>query len=151
MISKTKLRLLRRFAAIIYDSLLHLAVLMLAALPPVLLNGGAIQYDGTWLSAIKSALLLVYFVAIIFFITGWCWTHGGQTLGMQAWRLRVVGQNDQPITWRQAWIRWSTACFGLANLSALFASSRLGWHERWSMTKTLFIEKKRRSLIRLIA
>ena len=127
----------RRFAAMLYDAILLAAVLFLATIPPTLLNGGAIQSDGS----IRHIVFTVYLLAVWFLFYGWFWTHGGQTLGMLAWRIKAVGHDNRPLSWRAALIRWSSACLGLANLSKLFDRESLGWHERLSSSRTLLVKK----------
>lgn len=128
--------LIRRLGAILYDTLLIAALLIAVAVPPVLLNGGPMR-DGSALGDIKNTLFFLYLVSWVFLFYGWFWTHGGQTLGMSAWKIRVIGENGRPVTWKQALIRWVSACLGLANLSGLFNRRRLGWHETLSGTKTV--------------
>lgn len=132
--------LLRRLAAIAYDMLLLTAVLMLAALPVVLINNGPPRT--AWALILFRAYLLG--VALAFFT--WFWMHGGQTLGMRAWRLRVVGADRQPLTWRQASGRFfaaalSWACLGVGFLSILFDEQRLAWHDRLSGTRLILLAK----------
>lgn len=130
--------LFRRLAAMLYDAFLIAALLMAAAIPPVLLNGGPIR-DGSPLGEIQNALFLAYLSGWVFLFYGWFWTHGGQTLGMSAWKIRVIGENDRTVTWRQAFIRLLSACLGLANLVSPFNPQRLGWHEKLSRTKTVHL------------
>ncbi|MCB1757256.1 MAG: RDD family protein, partial [Gammaproteobacteria bacterium] len=42
-------------------------------------------------------------VTFVFF--GWFWTHGGQTLGMRAWRLQLTGNRQHAVSWPQSIIR----------------------------------------------
>jgi uncharacterized RDD family membrane protein YckC len=123
----------RRLAAICYDSLLLVGLLLLAALPVTLLNGGAIKADGS----LKHFVLIVYLLLVWFLFYGWFWTHGGQTLGMSAWRIKVVMRDGSSIGWQAALIRWSSACLGLANLTCLFTRDRSGWQESLSSTHTV--------------
>jgi len=37
---------------------------------------------------------------------GWFWTHGGQTLAMKTWRVRVVMRNGQALRWPRALTRY---------------------------------------------
>jgi uncharacterized RDD family membrane protein YckC len=74
---------LRRLGAILYDSFLLVALLMLATALLLLLNGGQPIPPHTFL---YQAYLLV--VAYLYF--DYCWRHGGQTLGMKAWKIRCV-------------------------------------------------------------
>lgn len=62
----------------------------------------------------------------IYFV--WMWTHSGQTLPMQTWRIRVVTQDGHPLSTGRAVVRylaawlWVLPAIGLAHLA--------GWH-RW--------------------
>jgi uncharacterized RDD family membrane protein YckC len=129
--------LFRRLAAMVYDLFLLAAILFLAAVPPVLINGGAITGDGPG-GEFKQAAFTIYLAAVAFLFYGGFWTRGGQTLGMAAWRIRIVRPDGEPISWRQAAIRWATACLGLANIGCLFAADRRGWHERLSNSHTVY-------------
>jgi uncharacterized RDD family membrane protein YckC len=126
----------RRLAALIYDSLLLSAILFIASFPPVLINGGPMR-DGTPLAGVKNAFYFLYLLALIFLFYGWFWTRRGQTLGMAAWRIRVLSRDGSLPDWKQVLIRLSTALFGLANLWVWFDPNRLGWHEYLSGTRTI--------------
>lgn len=128
----------RRLAAIVYDGFLIAALLMVTSLPAVLLNDGPIR-DGSTFGDIKNALFLVYLSGWVLLFYGWFWTHGGQTLGMTAWKIRITGENGGAVTWRQTFIRLTCACLGFANLGSLFNHQRRGWHEKLSKTKTVLM------------
>jgi uncharacterized RDD family membrane protein YckC len=108
--------LLRRLAAVAYDWLLLMAVFLLIGFVYVPLVGGA-PYS---LAARLGLQLLLLSVAWLFF--AWFWTHGGQTLGMRAWRIRVVARDGGPVGWGAATLR-----FFAAFLSFLFAGLGFGW------------------------
>jgi uncharacterized RDD family membrane protein YckC len=126
----------RRLAALFYDSLLLSAVLFIASFPPVLINDGP-MHDGTPMGEIKNALYFLYLLVLIFLFYGWFWTRQGQTLGMAAWRIRVLSDDNSLPDWKQVLIRLSTSLLGLANLWAWLDSNRMGWHEYLSRTKTI--------------
>lgn len=91
----------RYFAAIFYDLLLLIAIFFLAT--AILLPFNAVE-------AIKSPLVFpLYLYSIGFLFYGWFWTHGGQTLGLQAWKLRLVSNSSASISWQQAFIRYLSA------------------------------------------
>ena len=84
--------LLRRLGAMVYDGLLLVALWFVATAIWLPFTGGeAIPYPG---------LLRVWLLAVSFVFFGWFWTHGGQTLGLRAWRLRVERADGAPLTWR---------------------------------------------------
>ena len=126
----------RRLASASYDGLLLLAlwlvvtmadsvVRILAGLPPSV-------------RVLQAALLLS---ALGFF--GWSWTHGGQTLGMRAWRLRVRRTDGQPLGWPTAiarygfaWLAWLP--LGLGVLWAAVDPQRRALHDRATGTELVF-------------
>ena len=139
------IRFPRRLAALVYDSLVLAALWMAATLPVLALTGGEAVTGGVWLYRFY---LLV--IAGVFF--GWFWTHGGQTLGMRAWRAKLETRDGLAVNWRQAGLRFlavllSVACGGLGYLWALADKDRLTWHDRISATRLVVIsmEEMRRA------
>ena len=130
----------RRFAAILYDSLLLFGTWFVAALPiPLVPEAMRSSLPGAF--ALRAYLLLV---AVAFF--GWFWTHGGQTLGMRAWRIRVVRDDGRPLRWADAVRRFAFAmlswvCLGLGFAWSLFHPERLAWHDILSRTRLDLLPK----------
>jgi len=93
---------IKRLLAILYDSFLLIAVLFLAMAFLLLISGGYPFQAG---NPLTTAYLLM--VSFVFF--GWFWTHGGQTVGMRAWKLRLQQRNGNPVSWQQASLRFITA------------------------------------------
>lgn len=90
---------LRQLISSIYDGLLLLAVLMIAAAITVpLTQAGIIRPN--------SPLLSIYLLSVCFLFYAWFWVHGGQTLGMHVWHIRIEQFDGSPITWKQAMIRF---------------------------------------------
>lgn len=125
--------LMRRLAALLYDAFLLIAILLVASVPPTLINGAAIPNDGS----IVHIAFILYLLSIWFGFYGWFWTHGGQTLGMSVWRIRATMVDGGGLNWRSALLRWSCGCLGLANLTLLLNRNRCGWHELLSNTRTV--------------
>ena len=59
--------------------------------------------------AFARPLLQLYLLGVcaVYFI--YCWTHGGQTIGMLAWRLRVEREDGTALDWRLALWRFGAA------------------------------------------
>lgn len=93
--------LLRRLAAAIYDGLLLIALWMVALLVDIILRD-LLSLEREW-HALRAYIFLVGFV---FF--GWFWTHGGQTLGMRAWHLRLQRPDGSDPLWISALARYAT-------------------------------------------
>jgi uncharacterized RDD family membrane protein YckC len=79
-------------------------------------------------------------IGVAFVFYGWCWTHGGQTLGLRAWKLRVVTADGEPLTWLDAARRFAASAIllippGLGLVWSLLDSESRCWHERLSRTR----------------
>lgn len=129
--------LFKRLAAMVYDTLLVVALWMVVGAIGVALNGGE-AVGGPFF---KSGLFLVTF----FFFAGF-WTYNGQTLGMQAWRLRIQTPEGYSISYMQALIRFftalaSAAALGLGYWWMLFDREQRTWHDRYSETRVVQLPK----------
>ena len=74
--------LLRQLAAMIYDSLLIFAVLFFASAIALLFNGGEAIEAKLWFK--------LYLLLTVFTYYAWFWNKSGQTLGMRAWKIRII-------------------------------------------------------------
>jgi len=134
--------LVRRFAAIFYDTMLCIALLMVTTLCyklvqmaflgeeklRVLSDSGALDGD----PLLSSLLLLTLFGFFAKF-----WTHNGQTLGMQVWGIRVQNIDGSAISLSQALLRFVIAivswlCLGLGFFWALYDKQQRSWHDLYS-------------------
>jgi uncharacterized RDD family membrane protein YckC len=134
--------LLRRLAAMLYDGLLLLALFSVTAALGVAANRGEAIAPDNWLFPLVLGLVWAAFYL-------WFWTHGGQTLGMRAWRMRLVTRDGMPVGPGRGLIRLaaallSTLPLGLGHLWALVDRDRLAWHDRLSGTRLVLLEKPRR-------
>ncbi len=132
--------LIRRLAAILYDTLVLIAVLLVAAVPFDLIARGAPTSEA------GRYLFQFYLLVVSFLFFGWFWVHGGQTLGMRAWRLRVVNRAGGAVSWKQALLRFLAAMlswvpFGAGYLWVLVDRDRCAWHDRLSGTHMIVIPK----------
>lgn len=130
----------RRLAAMLYDTLVLMALWMLVGFIGVALNGGEANESPLF----HSALLVVTFAFLAFF-----WMRGGMTLGMQAWRLRVQTRDGGPITLSQCLIRFvggllSLAAFGLGYWWILFDSENRSWSDLASDSRVVVLPKTKR-------
>lgn len=140
MSDSTQAGLLRRLAGLIYDLLLLVGILFIATAVVLPLNAGEALRPSQWLYS-------AYLLAVTFFFFGWFWTHGGQTLGMKAWDLRVCTVEGRALTWRRAALRMLAAClslgsFGVGYLWALVDPEHQSWHDRLSGTRVVRLPRK---------
>lgn len=125
-------RLPRRVAAMSYDALLLAGVLFAATFALLPLVPGALIEPG-------NVPFMLYLLAVAWLYFCWHWTHGGQTLGMKAWRLRLRARDGSPVSVSRATLRFF--CAGLCLLPAaaglfwaLFDRDGLALHDRMSRT-----------------
>jgi len=58
----------------------------------------------------------------------WFWTHGGQTLAMKTWRVRVVTTAGEPLGWKRALLRYLLAwLWFLPGLALAYLIGAGGW------------------------
>jgi len=68
----------------------------------------------------------LFFVVGIYFI--WCWTHGGQTLPMKTWHMRLVTKTGAPLTPWRALLRYLLAwLWFIPGLAAAKLLETQGW------------------------
>lgn len=145
--------LFRRLAAMFYDSLLCIALLMVFTLiyQQVFLRlifgadrllemaeQGALAHD-----PVLSSLL---FLSLFGFFAKF-WTYKGQTLGMQAWGIRVQNADGSAITLLQALLRFIIAIpswllLGLGFFWMLWDKRGLTWHDRYSESIVVHLPAK---------
>ena len=87
-----------------YEGLLLLGVLALGFMLPHLLLGLLFQISVPgWLNAVHIFCLIgTYYV--------WYWVHGGQTLAMQTWGVRLIKTDGKTVELKQAILRYILAC-----------------------------------------
>ncbi len=92
----------RRIICLIYESLLLLAVLFIASFIFHLIfrDTNAVYFR---------PLFQFYLLVIMGYYFIWFWTHGGQTLAMQTWKMRVVSADGSSLTKKQAITRYLLA------------------------------------------
>lgn len=95
-------KLWKRLFAIIYDTLIFMAVAMAygAAVTAVQVALNGAPEPGT-----RAEMGLLGFIGLVVLLIAMCsffWRHrGGQTLGMKAWRLRIIDNNGAAPNWGQ--------------------------------------------------
>jgi len=131
----------RYISAIFYDSLLIIALFFLAT--AVLLpftNGEAVH---------SPVVYPLYLLSVSFVFLAWFWIHGGQTLGMRAWNLYLISDNNKPITTYQALTRFFTAIFswsalGLGILWQLWHKDGKTWQDLNSKSSIVYRAKQKK-------
>lgn len=143
---------IRRLAALFYDSLLCVALMMVVTLiyqqgflrlihgsEELLAMSQAGALDRDPLQASLVLLSLFGFFAKF-------WTHNGQTLGMQAWGLRIQNADGTAIDLWQALLRFVVAigswlCLGLGFFWMLWDKQGRTWHDAYSDSRMVQLPK----------
>lgn len=121
----------RRLGALFYDAILLIAILFLATAFALAVTKGQLDSRGLGFR--------LYLLAIVFGFYGWFWTHGGQTLGMRTWRIRVENLDGTAICWWQAILRLTVALLtlGIGLLWAEWDPERRALYDRAARTRVV--------------
>ncbi|MFT6791661.1 MAG: putative RDD family membrane protein YckC [Cellvibrionaceae bacterium] len=133
---------IRRFVILSYDFLLLLAVSMAYGLIYIAIS--------KWLFGVE-----VDRATGLFFQLGWLfsifsffcyfWIRGGQTTGMRAWRVKLIGINKlTPGIWQCA-LRFLFATVGWIFFFTVWSHpDRQMLHDRWSDTRLILLPKEKK-------
>jgi uncharacterized RDD family membrane protein YckC len=135
--------LLRRLIAMLYDTLLVLPLIMLSVAIGMGIHGAISGGDAEPLH--PQLVQVIALVTTIAFFSAF-WLKSGQTLGMQAWRIKLVSSDGQSPRLSQAVGRClaallSAACLGAGYWWCLLDRRRRTWHDHLSGTELVLLEK----------
>lgn len=103
-----------RLACLFYEGLVVLAVTIIGLIIPHALFGAA---TGT---VAGSRVLLAHLFLMLLLYFAWQWLHGGQTLAMKTWKIRLVSADGSPLRPAQALLRYAVAWPGTVFFGAGF-------------------------------
>ena len=132
----------QRLAAAIYDVLPLLALWFVAGALAQALTAGTFDTHRSAHKLLLQILLIVPTAA--YFILSWL--RGGQTIGMRAWRLRVVSSDAVALTPARAALRFGVAVVSLLAVGIGFAwilidPQRRAWHDIAARTRVVRANK----------
>jgi len=131
----------RRILALVYDSLVIAGILLSFTLLLVILNGGY-AVPGSFVSIVQ--LLVCACVGPFFYSYFWL-VNNGQTIGMQAWKIRLVSLNNSKLNAKQTYLRClvstiSFVCFGIGYFWILFNKNNLSWSDVATNTRIVKVD-----------
>jgi uncharacterized RDD family membrane protein YckC len=141
--------LLRRMAALLYDAFLVAAIWMSLGFVLQMIFGT----DTSRLADGRVVVDPLYRVLVFAMMVGsaatfyiWFWRRTGQTLGMIAWRIKVLSHNNTQISLKQGLIRFFAAwpAFWIAGAGYLWLyidKDGDALHEKLSRSKTVLLPK----------
>jgi len=123
----------RRMLAMSYDAAVVTALLMAATALAMLAGFRE-------LNVVRDPLYALYLLAVWFAYFGWCWHRGGMTLGMRAWRIRIITVEGGLPGRRRCLARFalgfvSAAAAGAGFLWSLVDREKCCWHARLPGTR----------------
>lgn len=133
----------RRLAALIYEAMLLFGVVFIAG------------YLFDTLTQSKHALMLrherqawLFFVLGLYFV--WFWRHGGQTLAMKTWHIRLIREDGQKVTVIQGILRYVLCYFftlsGIAFIYSFFDKNGQFPQDRLLRTLLVSTQSKERGI-----
>lgn len=142
---------LRRLMALLYDSLLLVAISL--AYAAIILSARVWLTDAERaqepLTGIFRYLLLLGWWAVLALFYCWCWRRSGQTLGMKTWRLQLQNRQGCAPTWQQCWLRSALApltlvAFGAGYLWCFINPRGDAWHDHLTQTQVVELPKEKK-------
>ncbi len=128
----------RRFISLLYEFIILLAIIFIASFIFHL-----IFRDANTLYFIPLYQFYLLIVMGCYFI--WFWTHGGQTLAMQTWKIRVVTIDGKKLDRNKAITRYLLAVagilfFGIGVIWTIIDRDHQYLHDRLAGTRIIMVE-----------
>ncbi len=118
---------MRRLLVILYDTVILFGLLMLgSALALPIGEPQKIAFQDPWFT--------LWLWLVCFAYLGGCWHYGGMTVGMRAWKVRLISAEAGKISWPRCLLRClvgtlSLAALGLGIAWSLFDRKNRSWHD----------------------
>lgn len=133
----------------LYDTLLVLPLIMFSVAVAMGLQGALMKAVGGSTSDVGLPPLLVQCLALLTVMTFYSifWLKSGQTLGMQAWRIKLVRDDGEQLTPWNCIARClaalpSALCLGLGYAWCLVDREGRYWHDHLSKTRLQLLPKR---------
>lgn len=125
----------RRLAALVYDSFIVFSFLLLATTFALALN------QGESLLPYRAYFLIYLFISTGVFLA-WFWAKSGQTLGMLAWKIRLINKEGTTVCFQKAFLRYiaaffSIGCCGIGLLWCLIDKNKETLHDKLLGTRVI--------------
>lgn len=141
----------RRLGAMFYDGLLLIAISMggtgaAIGLRVAFSSAEAAANDPN--TAVHGPLYQLFIILLLAGFYIYFWRREGQTLGMQAWRIRVQNRDGSLISTEQGLKRLaagllSWVCLGIGFLQAFVRKDKLAWPDQFSGSVVVHLPKKK--------
>lgn len=113
----------RRMAAFMYEGVLLFGLVMAVGAVYSISTGQRHALQG------RGGMMATQFLALSMYFM-WFWTHGGQTLALKTWHLRIVSSSGAPLSLKQALARFMASWLWF--MPSWVAAWLAGWHHsKW--------------------
>ncbi|HEY7775180.1 MAG TPA: RDD family protein [Kineobactrum sp.] len=138
----------RRLMAMLYDTLLVIPLVgvtvAVATVIEMAVTGAS--DNGDYYQMHPQLVQLISFACTTLFFTAF-WSKSGQTLGMQAWRIKLVDETGEVPTRGRCVVRCvaallSAACLGMGYWWSLIDRRKKYWHDYLSGTELILLPKR---------
>jgi uncharacterized RDD family membrane protein YckC len=124
----------------LYDGVIILGLLVAA-------SAVALPFGDAAKTAFQDFWFTLWLVAVCALYLTKCW-RAGVTLGMRAWRTKLVSENGSPPSWPRCLLRFlvglvSLGALGLGIAWALFDERKRTWHDM--AARTLLVRRQKNS------
>jgi uncharacterized RDD family membrane protein YckC len=117
----------RRLGAMIYDALIVTGLLFIAAAMASAVGSGEHQ-------AFRDPVFTLFLIFVWFMYFALFWKYGGMTVGMRAWRVKIIPDSGDELSWRFCLVRFcfafiSVLALGIGMLWTIFERENRSWHD----------------------
>jgi len=117
----------RRLMVMLYDAVILIGLLIVA-------SAIALPFGDMEKVALHDFWFTLWLLSACFAYLGGCWRYGGMTLGMRAWRVRLINYGGKKISWPACLLRFivgmvSLGALGLGILWALIDERSRTWQD----------------------
>lgn len=117
----------RRLMVMLYDSLIIVGLLMVA-------SALALPFGELEKIAFRNIGFTLWLVFVCYVYLAGCWRMAGMTVGMRAWRVKLIDANGGDISWSRCSLRFITGfaslgVLGLGLFWSLFDRQKRCWHD----------------------
>ncbi|WP_269533720.1 RDD family protein [Chitinimonas sp. BJYL2] len=117
----------RRLVALVYESLLLLAISLAAGMLSQMLLS---RFAGT-------PVEFMFLLACWFGYFAWCWRRSGQTLAMKTWRLQLRAADNQLASWRAMGVRFALGVLVYLPIAPAWIYARYNPDMKWVLWASL--------------
>ena len=143
---------LKRFLALGYDLFILLAISMAYSAVATLFMNQALHVEAADYQPMQRGPgFLIGWVLSLALFYWFFWYRAGQTIGMKAWRIKVISRDGEKLSHLQCWLRivvgpFSLVLLGLGYFWRFIDKDKLVLHDRVSNTRVVVtpkLEKKK--------